>query len=95
VRGRGKEPTLGANRVFRENAPKKAYQTVCAPYKCVQTELDEPRHTRGVHPDYKYLNDPFPDEEEASIASISRPEAFTVVSEDECCSLTEAKVSPE
>ena len=72
----------------RESSPE-------SPRKRVQTELDEPRRTRGVRPDYKYLNDPFPDEEEAGIASISRPEAFAVVLEDECRSLKEARASLE
>ena len=53
-----------------------------------------PRKTRGIQVDYKYLNDPFPDEEEARIVVV-REEAFAVVPDDECHSLREAKASPD
>ena len=33
-------------------------------------DLEEPCKTRGVRPDYKYMNDPFSDEEEASIVEV-------------------------
>jgi len=45
-----------------------------------------PRKTRGIQVDYRYLNDPFPDEEEAGIVVV-REEAFAVVLDDECHSL--------
>ena len=44
--------------------------------------------------DYRYLNDPFPDEEEAGIVEV-REEVFAVVLDDDCHSLQEAKASPE
>lgn len=55
-----------------------------------------PRKTRGIRIDYRYLNDPFPDEEEAGIADV-RPQAFAAVldNSDECHSLREAKQSSE
>jgi len=83
-----KQSILRLQKCTRESSPE-------SPCKCVQTEIDELRCTRDVHPDYKYLNDPFPDEEEAGIASISRPEVFAVVLEDECRSLKEARASLE
>jgi len=53
-----------------------------------------PRKTRGIQVDYRYLNNPFPDEEEARIVVV-REEAFAVVPDDECHSLQEAKASLE
>jgi len=53
-----------------------------------------PRKTRGIQVDYRYLNDPFPDKEEAGIVVV-REEAFAVVPDDECHSLQEAKASLE
>ena len=66
--------------------------------KAIDTDIDErePRKTRGNRPDYKYLNNPFPDEIEAGIASVEKEEAFTVIpKEDECCNLRKAKDSLE
>jgi len=62
----------------------------------LDSDLDpeEPCKTRGVRPDYKYMNDPFPDEEEAGIVDI-REEAFAVIHDDNCNSLREAKALPE
>ena len=57
-------------------------------------DLDKPWKTRGIRPDYKYMNDPFPDKEEASIVEV-REEAYTVILDDDCCDLHEAKQSPE
>jgi hypothetical protein len=45
--------------------------------------------------DYKYLNDPFPDEEEANIAYIGKEEALAVLAEDDCRDLRQARNSPE
>jgi len=38
----------------------------------LDSDLDpeEPHKTRGVRPDYKYMNDPFPDKEEARIVDV-------------------------
>ena len=57
-------------------------------------DLEEPCKTRGVRPDYKYMNDPFPDEEEAGIVDVQE-KAFTVIQDDDCNSLCEAKALPE
>ena len=57
-------------------------------------ETIEPCRTRGVRVDYRYLNNPFTDEEEAGI-SIVREQAFTVVPKDDCHSLREACDSPD
>jgi len=57
-------------------------------------DVDAPRKTRGVQVDYRYLNDPFLDEEEAGV-SIVREESYAAVPNNECCSLREAKQSPE
>jgi len=45
--------------------------------------------------DYKYFNNPFPDEEEAGIASVAKEEAFAVLLDDDCRSLSKAKASFE
>jgi hypothetical protein len=58
-------------------------------------DLELTQKTRGVHVDYWYLNDPFPDEEEAGIAYIDREEALNADADDECHSLQQAKASPE
>ena len=60
----------------------------------VDLDPEEPWRTRGIRPNYKYMNDPFPDEEEARIIEV-REEAFAVIPDDDCHSLYEAKVSPE
>jgi len=57
-------------------------------------DLEEPQKTRGVRPDYKYMNDPFPDEEEARIIDVQE-KAFAVIHDDDCNNLRKAKVSPE
>jgi len=31
---------------------------------------EEPCRTRGIRPDYKFMNDPFPDKEEAGIVEV-------------------------
>jgi len=56
--------------------------------------VDAPRKTRGVRVDYHYLNDPFLDEEEAGV-SIMHEESLAAIPDDKCCSLHEAKQSPE
>ena len=42
------------------------------------------RPLRCPRVDYKYLNDPFPDEEEANIVHIGKEEAFAVLADDDC-----------
>ena len=45
--------------------------------------------------DYKYLNDPFPDEEEANIVHVRKEEAFAVLTDNDCRDLRQVKRSPE
>jgi hypothetical protein len=63
-----------------------------------ETNIDprEPQKTRGIRRNYRHLNDghhPFPDEEEAGMISIAKEKAFTMIPEDDCCSLKEARES--
>ena len=62
-----------------------------------ETDADPRSHrrTRGVRVDYRYLNDPFPDEIEAGIATVEKEEAFAVLPNEECRNLQQAKASPE
>jgi hypothetical protein len=63
----------------------------------VSIDLDAPRKTRGIRPDYHYLNDPFPDENEnIHFTSAEIFAIYTMVhGGDEPKSLNEAKKSPE
>ena len=36
----------------------------------IDLDPEEPWRTRGIRPNYKYMNDPFPDEEEAGIVKV-------------------------
>jgi hypothetical protein len=49
---------------------------------------------RGIRVNYRYLNNPFTDEEEARI-SVIREEAYAVIPRDDCHSLQDAQESPE
>ena len=62
-----------------------------------ETDIDlrEPRRTRGIHCNYRYLADPFPDEKEAGMLMIAKEKAFAVIPGDDCHSLKEARESPE
>jgi len=55
----------------------------------------ELQRTRGIKKDYRYLHNPFPDEEEAGIACIDKDEAYVVVPDDKCRSLRQAKGSED
>jgi len=44
----------------------------------------EPHKTHEVQINYKYLNDPFLDEEEAGITSVMKEEVFAVIPDNEC-----------
>jgi len=72
-------------------------QTTIPQKRTAESNIDprEPRRMRGILLDYKYLNDPFPDEEEAGIASVAKEEAFMVLPDDDCKNISEAKASPE
>ena len=50
---------------------------------------------RGPHVDYKYLNDPFPDEEEAEMAYVVKVDAPEIPPSDECRDLRQARKSLE
>ena len=83
----------------REGEQERDTQSIIPQKRAAEEEEDvdprSPRRTRGVCVDYRYLNDPFPDEEEVRIAYIAREEALTSNPKDECHSLREAKESPE
>jgi hypothetical protein len=64
----------------------------------VETNIDprEPQKTRGICRNYRHLNNghhPFPDKEEAGMILIAKEKAFTMIPEDDCCSLKEAHES--
>ena len=59
-----------------------------------ETDPKELWKMRGIRPDYKYMNDPFPDEEEAGIIE-NREESFTVIPDNDCHSLCQARESQE
>ena len=53
------------------------------------------RRTRGKRVDYRYLDNPFPDEEEDEMTYTSDDEIFAIIAGDEFTSLREARNSPE
>jgi len=59
-----------------------------------EININVPRKTRGVRVDYRYLNDPFLDEEEAGISEVQE-QTYATVPDDECWTLRDAKWSPE
>jgi len=66
--------------------------------KC--TKEEEPqnqRRTRGIRIDYRYLQNPFPDEEDEANAIASSPdkETFSIIAGDEHMSLKDAKQSED
>ncbi len=81
------EPGDGTRSAALENPQKRKADTSIDP--------SEPRRTRGIRKDYNYINDPFPDEEEAGMISKAKEEAFTVIPGDDCHSLKEARESPD
>ncbi len=60
-----------------------------------KTNEYEPRKTRGIRTNYRYLNDPFPDEEEEGAFPNIEDNAEAMMTGDDCHSLKEAKASPE
>ena len=46
-----------------------------------QVNIDprEPRRTRGIHKDYRYLHDPFPDKKKASMLCVAKEQAFSTI----------------
>jgi len=65
--------------------------------RSVDMDIDpcEPRRTRGIKKDYRYLHNPFPDKEEVGIACVNKDEAYVVVPDDKCRSLCQAKGSED
>ena len=65
--------------------------------RAAKSDIDpwEARRTRGILLDLKYLDDPFPDEEKAGIASVAKEEAFAVLPDDDRINLSEAQTSFE
>jgi len=62
-------------------------------------DVDAPRTTRGVRPDYKHLNDPFQhsnfiDEDEDSFV-LDQNETYAIIAGDELTSLSDARRSPD
>jgi len=80
-----------------ENGTRSATQESRGQKRKVETNIDtrEPQKTRGVQQDYRYLADPFLDEEEARMVSIAKVEVFAVIPGDNCHSLKEARESPD
>src|SRR6266567_5206947 len=62
-----------------------------------EEEPQEKQHTRGICMDYRYLHNPFPNEEdEANEATFSsNEELFAIIAGDELTSLKDAKKSPD
>jgi len=68
-----------------------------------QVNIDprEPRRTRGIRKDYRYLHDLFPDEKKAGMLCVAKEQAFStiqafnVIPGDDCHSLKEARASPD
>jgi len=60
-------------------------------------DIDPRSHqrTRGYRIDYRYLDNPFPDEEEAGIANIECDHVFAVLPDDKCQTLAQARRSLE
>jgi len=58
-------------------------------------DLRSPWKTCGYCIDYQYLNDPFPNKEEAGIANIERDHMFAALPDDDCQTLAQARKSPE
>ena len=61
-------------------------------------DIEQPRKTRGLHPDYRYcyLNNPFGDEEEEEEEETNIiDETYAIIAGDEINSLSEAKDSPD
>jgi hypothetical protein len=49
-----------------------------------KTSKPKTRPTRGPRVDYRYLNNPSPDEEEMGIVHVEKEQAFTVLPDDDC-----------
>jgi len=99
-KGETPEKTGGQNPLCKRGEGEDKGTRSVIPKKQTMSDLDldlnpeEPCQTRGVRPDYKFMNDPFPDEEEVRIVKV-RDEAFAVLHEEDCNSLYKAKASPK
>ena len=71
-------------------------RTLCKRKAIDDINEHKPRKTQGKQVDYKYLQDPFPDEEQAGIVTVEKEEAFIVIPDkQDCCNLCKAKDSLE
>ena len=95
IEPRSNDPPLEGEHKREEKDNHKDHIILCK--RPAETEADPRSHrkTRGIRVDYRYLNDPFPDKEEARIAYVEKDQAFAVLPDDECRNLTQAKRSPE
>jgi hypothetical protein len=53
------------------NACNSEHSTIKRKSDQVEGSESEPRRTRGIHTNYRYLNDPFPNKEEAALIAIN------------------------
>ena len=60
----------------------------------MESDEFEPRKTRGIKNDYRYLSDPFPDEEDI-LTSEDQYANNAIIAGDDLSSLTDAKQSPD
>jgi hypothetical protein len=58
-------------------------------------DVDQPRKTRGVRPDHRYLDNPFRGEGEEKESYLGLEEIYTIIAGDKLNSLVEAKSSPD
>jgi hypothetical protein len=58
-------------------------------------DINEPRKTRGKRTNYRFLQDPFPDEEEDNETFLMIEEVYAIIAGDELTSLEEVRNSPE
>jgi len=57
-------------------------------------DIEQPRRTCGIHPDYRYLSNPFGYEGEEEVTNLLE-ETYTIIAGDELNSLNEAKSSQD
>jgi hypothetical protein len=89
-----KDPMLEGERTREEDNHKdQSIPIPLIPNDKGESKTSEPktRPTRGPCVDYRYLNDPFPDEEETGIVHVEKEQAFAVLPDDDCRDLKQAK----
>ena len=80
-----------------EGEPEGSMPTSGSGSKRKRSDEDEPdqRRTRGKKVDYRYLNNPFPDEEEGQMTFTSDDQLFAIIAGDEYTNLKDARNSPD